>query len=149
MNKCRLCEEFYDKYPLEKSGYERGEVHKLEHSFMGAIQCAFEHIGINKEFESDNWNCQTVNLIRDICYEGQELPPGIKYTYCSDQKYAIIKIDEIEKVNGDALWVSWYKQRGRTDAIWILDSYKHPRKPTEKELLSTINYYKEKDNERP
>jgi hypothetical protein len=91
----------------------------------------------------DNWNCATVNAVRDICYEGQELlPSGVDYQYCEDQKYATINIDHIE-IDGRplALWVSWYKNRGRTDAMWLLFDDKPPRKPTEAECLAVVAAY--------
>lgn len=145
--KCKLCQEFYNKYPLEKSPIQETEnlCHRIENNYsMSPLNCAFDHIGVDKRFESDNWNCQTVDLIREICYEGQELPYGVNYTYCEDMKYATIDIYDIAEVEGMALWVSWYKQRGKTDALWILDCYKYPRKPTEKELLQIAKYYDKK-----
>ena len=33
----------------------------------------------------DNWVCATVGAIRDIVYEGQELPAGVHYEYCDDE----------------------------------------------------------------
>jgi len=138
---CKLCKEFYEKFPLQKN--IDGRVgHKLENYSMSAIQCAFKNH--DKLFSEENWNCQTVNLIRDICYEGRELPREVQYRYCEDMKYATINIYDILEVEGMALWVSWYKQRGRTDALWILDSLHNPRKPTEKELIAIINYYSKK-----
>ena len=93
---------------------------------------------------SSNWNCATVNEIREICYGGQELPHGVDYQYCEDQKYATIKIDEIEFDDGCwlALWVSWYKNRGGTDALWMLSNDGPPKQPTEKDLLAIIAFYK-------
>lgn len=93
-----------------------------------------------------NWNCATVNAIRDICYEGQELPEGIHYQYCDDEKYATINISEVEDDKGNyigrCLYVAWYKNRGGTEALWILDGeYDKPFKPTEAELLAIIRYY--------
>jgi hypothetical protein len=103
--------------------------------------CAFDG-----EF-SDNWNCATLNAVRDICYEGQNpMPHGVDYQYCDDQKYATIKIDHIEcdgERIGEALWVCWYKSRGRTDAVWVLDSYEAPRRPTEEELIVVSHAYKQ------
>jgi len=138
-NRCKLCEAYYKKYPLKKS--DDGELmHKIKpHYFMSPISCYFDN-------PKNEWNCQTVGLIRDLVYEGQELKHGIQYQYCEDQKYATIKIDDIQ-LNGNyiglALWVSWYKQRGSTDALWILDALNKPRKPTEEELLAIAKYYKE------
>lgn len=101
-------------------------------------RCAFE----NGYFTSDNWNCATVNLIRDLCYEGQpKIPQGVDYQYCSDQKYATINISEMEDYLGLALWVSWYKNRGATGAMWILDDAVLPCPPTEHELLRIAKFY--------
>ena len=89
-----------------------------------------------------NWNCATINEIRDICYEGQEkMPYGVDYQYCEDMKYATINIDQIEDVDGMALWVAWYKNRGKTDQVLILDSETGARDPTEKECLNIINHF--------
>ena len=95
---------------------------------------------------SDNWNCATVNAIRDICYEGQQkLPPGVDYQYCEDQKYATIKVDGIKGAGGaTALWVSWYKNRGGTDAMWLLFDHDPPSMPTESECAAIIAAYKVK-----
>lgn len=91
-----------------------------------------------------NWNCATLNAIRDICYEGDP-HPRVDYRYCDDRKYATIDIHDCELENGNpiglALWVSWYKSRGRTDAVWVLDDDVTPRKPTEEELLAIIRAY--------
>lgn len=111
-------------------------------------KCAFDG-----EF-SKNWNCATLNAIRDICYEGQDpMPPGVDYRYCDDMKYATVKIDELEDENGDhigmALWVCWYKNRGCTDAVWILDAYLPPRRPTESELEAIIRAYAHRQRSAP
>ena len=98
--------------------------------------------GFSSGVFDENWNCATVNAVRDICYEGQELRSGIDYQYCEDQKYATIKIDHLEIDDRPlALWVSWYKSRGRTDAMWLLFDNKPPRKPTEAECLSVVAAY--------
>lgn len=91
---------------------------------------------------SDNWNCATVNLVRDICYEGQELKHGIDYQYCEDDKYATIKIDHLD-IDGRplALWVSWYKSRGSTQAMWLLFDKMPPRMPTQAECLAIVSAY--------
>ncbi len=90
----------------------------------------------------ENWNCATVNMIRDICYEGQALKNGVDYKYCDDNKYATIKVDDIN-INGRplALWVSWYKNRGSTQAMWLLFDNNPPRPPTEKECLLIYDFY--------
>ena len=101
-------------------------------------RCAFK----TKAF-GENWNCATVNSIRDLVYEGQPAVEGVDYRYCEDMKYATVKIDEIELEKGHALalWVAWYKSRGGTDAMWILDSDQPPRPPTEDDLLRILAHY--------
>jgi len=90
-----------------------------------------------------NWNCATLNAVRDICYEGQNpMPHGVDYQYCDNMKYATIRIEEVEDGEiGMALWVAWYKNRGATDAMWILNSDEPPRIPTEDELEAIICHY--------
>lgn len=105
-------------------------------------RCAFAQ---GQAFNSDNWMCAAVNALRDLVYEGQaKLPPGVDYQYCSDQKYATVRIDEVE-LNGErvglALWVSWYKSRGGTDAVWILTEGQPPRLPTFDEVGAVLAYY--------
>ena len=101
-----------------------------------APTCAFDG-----EFK-DNWNCATLNAIREICYEASKLPDGVDYYYCEDDKYATIYIDNIGlhgKWIGYCLWVQWYKNRGGTDQMWVLAD--EPRLPTEEELLAIIKHY--------
>lgn len=101
-------------------------------------KCAFK----SGQFDSNNWNCATAGLIRDICYEGQEFPPGVDYQYCDDQKYSTVKVDHIEGLGGAlALWVTWYKQRGATGAMWLLFENEPPRVPTEQECLMIAQAY--------
>lgn len=104
----------------------------------GNPRCAFSG-GLFDE----NWNCATVNMIRDICDERQKkLPSGVEYQYCEDQKYAIIKVDDLDIAGSPlALWVSWYKNRGATDAMWLLHESAPPRRPKETECLKIIRAY--------
>lgn len=105
-------------------------------------RCAFT----GGNFVADNWCCGTAGLIRALCYEGTTLPPGVDYQYCDDQKYATINISHVEGVGGAlALWVSWYKNRGRTDAMWLLFESKPPRPPSEKECRLIFDAYRPKE----
>ena len=93
-----------------------------------------------------NWNCATINKIRELCHEGQELKRGIHYEYCDNEKFATFNIHEVEDSKGNyigrCLYVAWYKCRGGTEALWILDGEDDiPKKPTENELLAIIRYY--------
>lgn len=105
-------------------------------------RCAFT--GHGQTFVGDNWSCATMTRLRDLVYEGQELPAGVDYQYCDDQKYATVRIDDVELDGeriGMALWVSWYKSRGETEAVWVLDVGTVPRAPTEAEVLAVVGYY--------
>lgn len=101
-----------------------------------------------------NWNCATVNAIRDIFapdgwwVELDALPKGVTAVFAEDTTYGLIKIDDIDAMYEEndewvgCLYVQWYKRRGATDSLWILGDGE-PRKPTEAELLAIIRHYKE------
>ena len=97
----------------------------------------------NGTFSADNWNCASLNALRDVVYEGQQtMPSGVDYRYCDDQKYATVQVDQIEGVGGAlALWVTWYKSRGRTEGAWLMFSDQPPRPPTEDELMAVVRHY--------
>lgn len=139
--KCELCKEFLKKYPLVKTEEEfdvdNTFVHKLPDCTMSEVQCAFR----SEIFSENNWCCCTLDLIRDLCYERKNSHHYINYQYCEDQKYATINISYINEVAGDTLWISWYKNRGKTDNMWILDSYNNPTRPTEKDCLLIAKYF--------
>lgn len=89
---------------------------------------------------ADNWNCATLNEIRDL--EGTDLAD---YRWSEDQKYMTILIDGVDLPRGRspmALWVSWYKSRGRTDAVWLLSYYGAPERPDEEDLLTILAHLK-------
>lgn len=95
-------------------------------------------------FTSDNWNCGIITRIRRLCCDWEDELEGIDYQYCDDQKYATFNIAYVEcdgQFIGYALWVCWYKSRGRTDAMWVLNSCEPPRPPTFKELTAIVDYY--------
>ena len=97
-------------------------------------KCSFPNGG---EFVADGWNCATANAVRDLCGQDEE-QPAADYRYCDDQNYSTIKVDAIDNLNALALWVTWYKHRGRTEAMWLLNPYDAPRKPTEADCLKII-----------
>lgn len=102
-------------------------------------QCGFR----NGLFERD-WNCGIVSLIRGIIYaarEREEGYPGVHVQYCDDDWWAAINIDEVDEVEGETLWVAWYKNRGATEAMWILYRYKEPRRPSADDLLAIARAY--------
>lgn len=128
MANCRMCE-------------ERGQTWQGD-----SPKCAF----VNGRRFTDNWNCATVGAIRDLVAQDDERdrPAGIWVRYCDDQWFAVIDVhyidndhDEMDRrIPGDALFVSWYKHRGRTDGMWFLGSCE-PERPTEAQVLRVLEYY--------
>lgn len=94
-------------------------------------------------FNDINWNCGVVNRIRDLC-DHADMHPLIDYQYCDDQKYATLNIGGValgDDVWALALWVTWYKSRGATMGMWILDHHDLPRKPTAAELITIADWF--------
>jgi len=102
-----------------------------------------------------NWNCATVNEVRGIVggelgWGAYNLPRGVYVTQCDDEHYATLRLDEIDDLYNEeketfpyCLYVQWYKNRGRTEELWILgEKNGEPRRPTEAELLAIVAYYK-------
>jgi hypothetical protein len=94
-------------------------------------------------FNSEGWNCATSDLIRELVYEGQNpMPAGVDYQYCDDMKYTTVNVSHLDIDGAMALWVAWYKSRGRTDAMWLLYSDQSPRAPTAEECVRIVEAYK-------
>jgi hypothetical protein len=64
-----------------------------------APECGFDKDG---NFLENNWNCATLNALREMGEEGR--------VWCDEQNMTIIKRDDV----GHGI-LSWYKSRGRTD----------------------------------
>ena len=116
-----------------------------KHGNGEGIICPFQ----SSEKFGDNWNCGIINKIRGLCklaMEGKD--HRLQYQYCDDQKYATIKTDDINPLHDDGngslglcLWVTWYKSRGRTEAMWILGEHIPPREPNFKDIEAIIGHY--------
>lgn len=81
----------------------------------GDIRCAF----MNGTFEPDNWNCATMNTLREL---GQPLgneqgSSGPMLTYVGDQRAKLIPIDSDLQA---FIVLGWYKSRGSTEAAYVL-----------------------------
>ena len=99
-------------------------------------KCSFQD---GAAFSPDGWNCGTANLIRDVAGDNTDYCNGWRTIWWhEDQYYSAVFIGDIELPSGDAstLWVTWYKHRGRTDAVWLLSEYEPPRLPTEADCLA-------------
>jgi len=105
------------------------------------INCPFQEADI---FTDDNWNCGLIGDIRKLCKKAMDgKDERLNYQCFEDQTYVTIRTYDIDEniELGLCLWVSWYKSRGRTEAMWILSEYEPPRKPTYQELEKIIKYY--------
>lgn len=107
------------------------------------INCPFQDGDI---FNSNNWNCGIIGKIRDLCDLAIESnDTRFHYRYCDDQKYATIDVSEVlfyeDSPGYLTMWVTWYKSRGGTDAIYLLDSYRTPVIPTFDLLEKVVQYY--------
>lgn len=71
-------------------------------------KCAFR-TGV---FSSDNWNCATANALRG-CVQDE--------IWNDDQKAAILCAEE-----GDFIVLNWYKNRGSTTGIWLMNGIMQP-----------------------
>lgn len=69
------------------------------------IQCAF----VGGEFSDDNWNCATMNALRDHV-------PDDKRVWSDDESAAILR-----DYDGNFLVLSWYKNRGCTQYAMLLE----------------------------
>lgn len=111
----------------------------------GDIKCPFN----SSDKFGDNWMCGLINKIRRLCdFDSDGNNSMLHYQNCDEQQYATINIAEIEHLYdneetrmGLCLFVSWYKSRGSTEAMWILDENNIPRVPTRQELEAIVEYY--------
>ncbi len=111
-------------------------------------KCAFPD-GV---FTEKNWNCATANAIRNIAEPewGVTAPNGVSHQRCDDQNYSTIRIVDLDIERGEddrwpiALYVGWYKSRGRTETMLIMTDSEMPHLPTEENCLQIIAAYKEK-----
>lgn len=71
-------------------------------------RCAFTRV----EFSSQNWNCATANTLRELTREN--------VIYNDDQHCGVKSIMDY----ADFLIVTWYKNRGKVDGIWLMKNDK-------------------------
>lgn len=106
-------------------------------------RCAF-----NGDF-ADNWKCATLQALRSLIKEDEPEAFGISFMRSDDQKYATIFIGDVENSEGDtfgqALWLTWCKDRGRTEQVYVLGDEGGPRLPTEDEIVSVVDHYRLKE----
>jgi len=99
-------------------------------------KCGF----LGAAFERD-WNCATVGWFRERLFEGVDTW-RFHRTRVDDQSYGTVCTIEVEDLDADTLWLGWYKERGSTDAMWLLSPDNPPRIPTEEDCQKIIAHYK-------
>ncbi len=106
------------------------------------------------QFAEANWNCALVNEIRELATRTGDY--RINRQCEENQQYASISLLDINTLpekdgNGRmnsqpvCLWVGWYKNRGRTEAMWLMFETLPPRAPTEEECRAILNAYEKKE----
>jgi hypothetical protein len=105
-------------------------------------KCAF----LTGRFSSDNWNCATVAMIRALAptwWSDAKPDPNLYFIREDDQNNMLIQVWGIDglQTGAIALWVSWYKSRGRTEAMWMLNEDDKPVTPTEADIIAIAEAY--------
>jgi hypothetical protein len=110
-------------------------------------KCAFQH---GQPFSPDNWNCATVARVRALLrFEHDDHgPDGLKKDWSAEgyQSYATLRLDdwfEFGDVPIHALYITWYKNRGRTGGMWLIgdEDSGPPRAPVEAEVVLILKHY--------
>ena len=124
--KCKLCEEFYRKYPLIKNESPVGESDRMHHKitdcyYSAPVECAFE----SGEFSHNNWSCKTLHELRDMSGENfdDEATELGSFHWRDDMGKASIGVVPIpEDCNHQSGYIvmTWYKSRGRTGQAWVM-----------------------------
>ena len=117
---CKLCEEFYKRYPLE-DGYHIIGLHKDTIRIkMTPIVCAFDK---NGRFREKNWNCMTLQKLRQIATEHRDC-----YFHRNDM-YAgtiyVLPVPEpdigIANIQRGYIVLTCYKDRGAVDKAIVIN----------------------------
>ena len=104
---CKRCDEKYGNGRWRKAEVIEG----VEFGLGSKPQCAFKR----GKFTADNWNCVTMNLLREIADE--------LVTYNGDERAALIPVGGYgDELTGHDpcnfifyVYLQWYKRRGQTE----------------------------------
>lgn len=107
-------------------------------SFGSPVGCAF----LTPEFSPDNWQCATMNALRDLAEAGEEYLYSYRY---NDSSCGVVPFDDREYGFGHFLVMTWYKNRGRTSRAYILCDDDEPKNLT-LEQAELILAYHERDS---
>ena len=98
--------------------------------------CAFK----NLEFSNDNWNCATINIIRDLI--DSDFHAGC-FGFRDDMDNASIGVIPLPSKCDESgyLVMTWYKERGRVGMAIIVNDDDNPKPLTRKTASQIIKYY--------
>lgn len=110
-----------------------------EKTYVGSIpQCAF-NVDNTGTFNSDNWNCATMNALREKAAE-------LKTNYRDDQAAGSIGYVPYEDFDGELsngyIVMTWYKERGKTDMAFLVSTDDEIEQLTEQMALDALDYSK-------
>jgi hypothetical protein len=106
-------------------------------------RCAFRrgYVDAAPVFDHNNWNCATINRLRSLVSmlgeDGAKVSDVNVQYIDGDYRYATVNLQNTES-DSLCLWMTWYKNRGRTDKMWLLSDTGFPRVPTEDECWDIV-----------
>lgn len=124
MTACKLCQEFHEKYPLQKIVDPYNEwVHIIEGGIeLAPTECAFQ----DNVFDSNNWNCLTIEKLRDLA------------DYTDRNANLSIGVIRIPEQEGHIVML-WYKNRGRVSNAYVMQEDEEPTILTYDVVVSIID----------
>lgn len=134
--KCRLCLEFYAKYPLKtRKGWDGKpeQIHEVEDWLhYSPIECAFK----NGKFTKDNWGCRTMVELRGLAEEkGYNARDDM-----ANASIGVLPIPEDEAEQSGYIVMTWYKDRGQTGQAWVMCDDLEPELLTLKTAEAILEY---------
>jgi hypothetical protein len=123
-----------------KACFERGQ------TWSGsAPKCAF----LDGVFSSKNWNCATMNELRDLCGGAWDTVPQVDRWACRDDmssaSFGALWVPDHGDEGGFYVAMSWYKNRGATGQAYMFcdDMVPHPLTVQEAEhAIAAIKAYR-------
>lgn len=107
--------------------------------------CGFSIADSSTLFTTQNWMCALLGQLRDLVHDinGSSHEGRIFTFWENDQNQALIQVQQVVlSQRAEALWMTWYKSRGRTekivmladDKIWI---------PIESDIRRIVKHYQQ------
>lgn len=96
-----------------------------------APECAFTA----EKFNTDNWNCATLNHLRDLAET-----VGKRWRL-DDTSFGVVPAYDADGEHAGYIALSWYKERGRTDQAYLFNGSDAPTPLTYQEAAAAIEHY--------